>query len=218
MSLVLYEAPLSSNAQKVRMLFAELDLAYESREVAMFGIGTRDPEYLALNPFGLIPTLVDGEFVLQESNTILRYIAETKGGEELYPRSPKLRANVDRMLDVLGCTFRPRVAPLERRRFANFPHGVRDLEDERKLEANVKLALDGVEAILADPASGGFATGPFSIADCAWTPTLRRLVEMEVSLDAHPKIHAWAELVLARPAWLRSKGPDLELRAWIEQG
>lgn len=218
MSLVLYESPLSSNAQKVRMLFAELDLAYESREVAMFGVGTRDPEYLAINPFGLIPTLIDNEFVLHESNTILRYIAETKGGEELYPRAPKLRASVDRMLDVLGCTFRPRVAPLERRRFANFPHGARDAEDERKLEANVRLALDGVEVILADPASGGFATGPFSIADCAWAPTLRRLIEMDLDLSTYPKLLTWTEQVLSRPSWQRAKGPDLEPRAWVEQG
>ncbi len=216
MSLVLYESPLSSPAQKVRMLFAELDLAYESREVAMFGVGTRDPEYLAINPFGLLPTLIDNDFVLHESNTILRYIAETKGGEELYPRSPKLRAYVDRMLDVLGCTFRPRVAPLERRRFANFPHGARDVEDERKLEANVRLALDGVESILADPSSGGFATGPFSIADCAWAPTLRRMVDMGLDLSEYPKITGWAERLLERPAWIRSRGPELEIRGFAE--
>jgi glutathione S-transferase len=217
MSLILYEAPLSSNAQKVRFLLAELELAYESREVAMFGIGTRSPEYLAINPFGLLPTLIDNEFVLTESNTILRYLSETKGGEELYPRSPKLRAGVDRMLDVLGCTFRPRIAPLERRRFANFPHGVRDADDERKLDANMRLALDGIEAILPPEAAGGFACGPFSIADCAWAPTLRRLTEMEFDLAEYPKVVSWAQLLLARPAWQRSKGPDLEPRPWVEE-
>lgn len=212
MSLTLYESPLSSNAQKVRFLLAELELAYESIEVAMFGVGTRSPEYLAINPFGLLPTLLDNDFVLYESNTILRYLAETKGGEELYPRSPRLRAGVDRMLDVLGCTMRPRIAPLERRRFANFPHGVRDADDERKIEANVRSALDGVEATLPIEAAGGYATGPFSIADCAWAPTLRRLVDMEFDLTEFPKVSAWAAQLLARPAWQRSKGPDLEPR------
>ncbi len=216
MSLILYESPLSSNAQKVRFLLAELELAYESREVAMFGVGTRSPEYLAINPFGLLPTLIDNDFVLTESNTILRYLAETKGGEALYPRSPKLRAGVDRMLDVLGCTFRPRVAPLERRRFVNFPHGVRDPDDERKLEINVRLVLDGVEAVLPPESAGGFACGPMSIADCAWAPTLRRLLEMEFDLGDYPKILGWAQLVLARPAWQRSKGPDLDPRPWEE--
>jgi glutathione S-transferase len=214
MTLILYEAPLSSNAQKVRFLLAELELAYESREVAMFGVGTRSPEYLAINPFGLLPTLIDNDFVLTESNTILRYVSETKGGEELYPRSPRLRASVDRMLDVLGCTMRPRVAPLERRRFKSFPHGVRDADDERKLEANVRLCLEGVEAVLPPEAAGGFACGPFSIADCAWAPTLRRLVDMQFDLSALPKVASWAEVLLARPAWLRSKGPDLEPRTF----
>jgi glutathione S-transferase len=216
MSLVLYEAPLSSNAQKVRFLLAELELAYESRVVTMFGVGTRSPEYLAVNPFGLLPTLIDNDFVLHESNTILRYLAETKGGEELYPRSPKLRAGVDRMLDVLGCTIRPRVAPLERRRFANFPSGVRDADDERKLETHVRLVLDGVEAILPPDAHGGYAAGPFSIADCAWAPTLRRLVDMGFDLAEYPKIVGWCERLLERPAWVRSRGPDLEIRAFVE--
>lgn len=214
MSLVLYEHPLSNNAQKVRFLLAELEVPYESREVAMFGVGTRSPEYLAVNPFGLIPTLVDQDFVLTESNTILRYLAETKGGEALYPRSPRLRALVDRMLDVLGCTFRPRVAPLERRLFANFPHGVRDVEDERRLEANVRLALAGIEAILAPEALGGFCTGAFSIADCAWAPTLRRLFETGMDLADYPRLVTWAEAVLARPAWLRVRGPELVVRGF----
>lgn len=212
MSLTVYESPLSSNAQKVRFLLAELELAYESIEVAMFGVGTRSPEYLAINPFGLLPTLIDNDFVLYESNTILRYLAETKGGEELYPRSPRLRAGVDRMLDVLGCTMRPRIAPLERRRFANFPHGHRDADDERKIEANVMSALDGVEATLPPESAGGYATGPFSIADCAWAPTLRRMVEMELDFSAHPKVAAWASQLLVRPTWQRSKGPELEVR------
>jgi glutathione S-transferase len=212
MSLILYESQLSSNAQKVRFLLAEMELAYESREVAMFGVGTRSPEYLEINPFGLLPTLIDNDFVLTESNTILRYVAETKGGEELYPRSPRLRAGVDRMLDVLGCTMRPRVAPLERRRFANFPHGVRDADDERKLEANVRICLEGVEAILPPEAAGGYACGPFSIADCAWAPTLRRLVDMGFDLSQMPKVSYWAEQLMERSAWTRSRGPGLEIR------
>jgi glutathione S-transferase len=210
MSLVLYEAPLSSNAQKVRFLFAELDVAYVSHEVAMFGAGTREPEFLAINPFGLIPVLVDGDFVLQESNTILRYLAETQGGEELYPRSPKLRAQVDRMLDVLGCTMRPRLAPLERRRFANFPGGTRDVDEERRLEVSARAGLEGVESLLSD--DGGYACGAFSIADCAWAPTLRRLVEMELDLSRYPRLVAWAQRTADRPAWSQARGPELTLR------
>ena len=61
MTLIVYGSPLSSNAQKVRFLLAELELAYESHDVAMFGIGTRSPEYLAINPFGLLPTLIDND-------------------------------------------------------------------------------------------------------------------------------------------------------------
>src|SRR5271166_5701681 len=102
--IVLYENPLSSNSQKVRFLFAELGITYESRVIAMFGVGTRSPEFLQINPFGLLPVYVENGLILQESNTILRFVADSRGSE-LYPRSPKLRANVDRWLDILGCTM-----------------------------------------------------------------------------------------------------------------
>jgi glutathione S-transferase len=207
--IVLYENPLSSNSQKVRFLFSELAITYESRVIAMFNVGTRSPEFLAINPFGLLPVYVENGLSLQESNTILRFVADSRGSE-LYPRSPKLRANVDRWLDILGCTMRARMAPLERRRFANMPGGSRDLEEEAKLENNLRAVLDGVEAIFPD--EGDYATGPFSIADCAWAPTLRRLADMGLDLSMYPKIRAWIELLLARPAWIAARGPDLILR------
>jgi glutathione S-transferase len=118
------------------------------------------------------------------------------------------------MLDVLGCTLRPRIAPLERRRFANFPTGARDADDERKLEGNVRQILDGVEIVLSNEVHGGYATGPFSIADCAWAPTLRRLVDMSFDMSMYPKITGWCERLLTRSAWLRARGPELEMRAF----
>jgi glutathione S-transferase len=69
-ALVLYDHPASTNAIKVRILLAELGLVAEVIEVPPHG--ERSPEYLELHPFGLIPTLVDGDLVVTESNTALR--------------------------------------------------------------------------------------------------------------------------------------------------
>jgi glutathione S-transferase len=63
----------SVNVQKVLWCLAELDLAYERIDAGM-AFGKNDqPEYLAMNPNGRVPTLVDGDFVLWESNSITRY-------------------------------------------------------------------------------------------------------------------------------------------------
>jgi len=89
----------SSNVQKVLWCVAELDLEFERLDVGgPFG-GNRDPEYLAMNPNGLVPTVRDGDLVMWESNTICRYLASTRNGEHLYPRDPAARTHVERWMD-----------------------------------------------------------------------------------------------------------------------
>ena len=56
----------------------------------------RRPEYLALNPNGMVPTLVDGAFTLWEANAIMQYLADKAGSNELFPRDPQKRAEVVR--------------------------------------------------------------------------------------------------------------------------
>jgi len=89
----------SSNVQKVLWCCGELGIPFERVDVGgPFG-GNQDPEYLALNPNGLVPTVRDGELVLWESNTICRYLAATHRGERLYPTAPAGRALVERWMD-----------------------------------------------------------------------------------------------------------------------
>ena len=64
----------SVNVQKVLWCLRELDLAYERIDAGMaFGRNT-EADYLAMNPNGRVPTLVDGDFVLWESNSVMRYL------------------------------------------------------------------------------------------------------------------------------------------------
>ena len=89
----------SSNVQKVLWCCAELGIEFERVDVGgPFG-GNQDPEYLALNPNGLVPTVKDGDLVIWESNTICRYLAATRGGERLYPSDPAARTRVERWMD-----------------------------------------------------------------------------------------------------------------------
>ena len=64
----------SVNVQKVLWCLRELDLVYERIDAGMAFGRNQDPDYLAMNPNGRVPTLVDGDFVLWESNSIMRYL------------------------------------------------------------------------------------------------------------------------------------------------
>jgi glutathione S-transferase len=89
----------SSNVQKVLWTCAELDVAFERVDWGgPFG-GNQDPAYLALNPNGLVPTVQEGELVIWESNTIMRWLCATRGGEQLYPSDAVLRTHVERWMD-----------------------------------------------------------------------------------------------------------------------
>ena len=84
----LYTNLFSPNARKVHAVAAELGIELETHKVDLRGGEQRSPEYLALNPNGKVPTLVDGDTVLWESNAILCYLAGTTD-TELWPKSPK---------------------------------------------------------------------------------------------------------------------------------
>ena len=63
--------------------------------------------YAEVHPFNLIPTLIDGDFKVTESNTALRYLADREGRDDLYPRDAMRRARVDMLLDSLSLEVRP---------------------------------------------------------------------------------------------------------------
>ncbi|SAL60919.1 glutathione S-transferase family protein [Caballeronia humi] len=103
----------SVNVQKVLWCCEELGLPYERIDAGMQFGRNDQPGYLAMNPTGRIPTLVDGDFVLWESNSIIRYLALQYGSAStLYPADPKLRASVDRWLDWTLTTLQPAERPV----------------------------------------------------------------------------------------------------------
>src|SRR5256885_12479936 len=86
----------SVNVQKVLWCLRELDLAYERIDAGMAFGKNQEPDYLAMNPNGRVPTLVDGDFVLWESNSIMRYLVLAyRPQSSLYPQAPNVRAGVD---------------------------------------------------------------------------------------------------------------------------
>ncbi|MBO1011910.1 glutathione S-transferase [Achromobacter sp. SD115] len=89
----------SINVRKVLWTCAELDLPFEREDWGSGFQSTSDPTFLALNPNAMVPVVQDGDFVLWESNSIIRYLASQYGGQHLYPIEPRLRARVDQWMD-----------------------------------------------------------------------------------------------------------------------
>ena len=92
----------SINVRKVLWLCGELELEFDREDWGRGFRPTSDPEFLAVNPIGLIPAVIDGQVILRESNTILRYLASKYGSEEIYPSDLKERAHVEQWMDWIA--------------------------------------------------------------------------------------------------------------------
>src|SRR6266852_5561281 len=102
----------SINVQKVMWAIDELGLARERIDVGgPFG-KNNEPAYLAMNPNGLVPTLEEDDFVLWESNSVVRYLASKYGAGTLEPADLRARASASRWMDWQLTTTAPAIQPL----------------------------------------------------------------------------------------------------------
>jgi glutathione S-transferase len=100
----LYCDPISTTSRPVLLFAAEHALDLEVVNVDLMAGGHQDPAYLALNPNGVVPFLVDGDFGLGESAAILKYLAR-KSGSGAYPTDLQARARVDEAISWFSCQF-----------------------------------------------------------------------------------------------------------------
>ncbi len=100
----LYCDPISTTSRPVMLFAAEHGVAYEREHVDLLGEGNRDPAYLAINPNGVVPFLVDGDLALGESTAILKYLS-WKSGSSAYPTEIAARAKVDEAMSWFATNF-----------------------------------------------------------------------------------------------------------------
>ena len=93
----LFSSLLSANGRKVQEILYELEIDVILIEVNVYYGEGNDPEYLKINPLGKIPTLVDYQIILTESNAIMIYLSEMYGVNNLYGTSPCQRAEVNKL-------------------------------------------------------------------------------------------------------------------------
>jgi glutathione S-transferase len=185
----------SINVQKVLWCCGELDLRYQRVEVGgPFG-GNKEPEYLRLNPNGLVPTISDGGFVLWESNAIVRYLAAKHGMGTLCPEDLAERADADRWMDwqmgTLWANFRPAFVGLIRT-----PPKKRD---EAKIARAIRKTAGNLDLLDAHLASRDYVTGlSLTMADIPLGVTAYRWFTLDIERPAMPNLEAWYERLRAR--------------------
>ena len=106
---VLYHFPYSQHGRRVVSLLEAAGLPYELRHVDMAKREHLSAAYLAINPNHQVPTFIDGDLTLHESNAILRYLCQKHGLTDWYPAELKQRARVDQWLDWNQCRLSPAV-------------------------------------------------------------------------------------------------------------
>jgi glutathione S-transferase len=109
---ILFHSPFSQHARRVVSLLIEAELPYELRHVAMEKSEHTSPEYLAINPNHQIPTLLDGDIKIHESNAILRYLCTKHALTDWYPNDLAARAAVEQWLDWNQCRLSPAVVDI----------------------------------------------------------------------------------------------------------
>ena len=191
----------SGNVQKVVWLLEELKEPYKREDYGRQFNNTQTEEYLRLNPSGKVPTLVDGEAVVWESNSILRYLSnKLAGGAALYPSDPAARSQVERWMDWQLASLN---AP-----YLGVFREAKKKEDERAagFAADAKELTAQLELLEKGTAGRPWIAGEhFSIADICLGPIIDRALAFPVSLPAIPGVRAWRDKVVARAAYTKSK-------------
>lgn len=188
----------SSNVQLVMWTIGELGLPFRRLDVGGSFGGTKTPEYLAMNPNGLVPCIEDGDVTLFESAAILRYLGARHGGEPFWPQDAGKRAILDQWAEWGRSTFTPVMGQL-------FGQVVRTREAERDaaLIGRLEAQLQQVAAIADQRIGAGpfLAGAEFTFADIPFAHLLYRYYTMPVKRAATPHLDAHYERLQKHPAF-----------------
>ena len=190
----------SGNVQKVIWLLEELgSVPYRREDYGRQFNNTSDAAYLRLNPNGKVPTLVDGELAVWESNTILRYLCNRYGGEAFYPADAVRRSFIERWMDwQLAALYGPYVAIFKEAKKSPAERAASFATDAAELRTQLQILE---QAAALDPWVVG---GELSLADICLGPIVHRCLDFPVDLGGLPKVRAWRERVAGGPAFRKA--------------
>jgi glutathione S-transferase len=200
----------SSNVQKVVWALGELGLDYEHIPLGGRYGGNNRPDYLALNPNGLVPTLRDGGLVVWESHAIVRYLCAEYGSSTLFPPEPAERALVDQWTDWVATTFNPAWTGLFWQ-LVRTPVPQHDQAAIEKVLTATNRCFEIMEKRLGEVPYLGSAH--LTYADIVAGVAMYRWTTMDIERPTRPNVEAWHARLLERPAFVKAVNVDYgELR------
>jgi len=203
--LILHTYCRSSSAYRVRIALELKQLPYESRPVNLLQGEQRSPAYLELNAQGLVPTLVDGDVVINQSLAILEYLEETYPQYPLLPASPADRAEVRALAQLVAVDTQP----LNNLRVLRFLTDQLDLDERRKMRWYrhwISRNFSALERRLSAGARTGhycFGDAP-GLADACLVPQVYNALRFDCELDAYPNITRIHAACMELPAFRRA--------------
>jgi glutathione S-transferase len=208
----LYNANLSPNALRVRAVANELGIELEIIDVDLRKGENKTESYLALNPNGKVPVLVDGDFVLWESRAINAYLASLRPERGLYPADARKRAVIDQWSYWQAIHLGPAMQRVAFERVMKSKFGMGE-PDEKAIESQLKDVAQFLPILDANLASKEWVAGGLSIADFAMASTFMYRDPARISLSETPKVAAWLDRMEERPAWQQAVAP---LKAFMQ--
>jgi glutathione S-transferase len=189
----------SSNVQKVTWLLAELGKKFEREDYGgKAGKSIKTLPYLDLNPNGTIPTLIDGDLVLWESNSICRYLARKAGATWLYPNGFSERALCERWMDWQLGTLRPSFHPM----FRVLITTAAEQRDPNVIEQMWETAARAFAIMELALAKSEYLGGPeFSLAEVATAVWVHRWFYLQLDRGRMPRLEAWYRRLCGRPGY-----------------
>jgi glutathione S-transferase len=212
MALTLYYGSGSPYAWRVQLALEHKALPYELTVLSFSAGDTRKPEFVALNPRHRVPVLVDGDFVLYESNAIVEYLDEAYPGRgaPLFPGDAKARAIVRRLILEIDNYSDKSTDVLLDQAFSVKP----EERDATKIAAGRQTVVDEL-VMVSNAMRGDYLAGPLSAADFALYPLVAFLFRAEKvklpDLDANgmltDRLRAWKARVEALPFFVKTVPP-----------
>jgi glutathione S-transferase len=203
----LYYHPASPNGRRAIVTLRHLGLDADEVVINFQRGDLTTPEYTKLNPNRKIPTLVDGDFVLWESNAIMQYLATKKPEAGLLPRDERGRADVLRWQAWNLAHFAPAVGTFNWENLLKKVFASGEPDPAKLQQAESELARFG--AVLEGQLAGRrYVCGDtLTVADISFACTLMYRVPARVPLEPFPRIRSWMETIEALDAW-RSTQPS----------
>jgi glutathione S-transferase len=200
----LYVNTMSPNVRRVRLTAAVLDLKLDEEAVDFTKGEHKRPAFLAINPNGAVPVLVDGDLALNESRAIMQYLASKQPESGLLPRDERARADVTRWQFWDSSHFSPQVGTFAFQRVLKPMFGLGDPDEVklaealtafRRFGAVLNAHLDGKQYVVG---------GALTLADLTLASSLMYAKQADVPVAEFPNVATWFSRMSEMDAWKRT--------------